>query len=163
MTDVLCARIEQQRRQMRHIKTARASPDEANAAYALPRRLVVVVTVDRHRTCHHRCNCPLPCPLSRHPRCLSSVFQLRSISSSSHFSSARKAQRMHARRVPRRNLQISRKTKKPLRLFHAHALHAAPRTLGTTPTSLSPPTNDLHSVPNQLNLSTSRLHTTHAS
>lgn len=50
---------QQQRRQMQH-KTAKQSPDEANAAYTLPCRFVVVVTVRHHRPFFHRCNCPLP-------------------------------------------------------------------------------------------------------
>jgi hypothetical protein len=78
---------QQKHRQMQH-KTAKQSPDEANAIYTLPRRFVVVVTV---RPCHHRCKCPL---LSRHPRCLSSTNL--SISSSSTFS-AWLQKRTHAR------------------------------------------------------------------
>lgn len=148
---------QQQRRQMQH-KTAKQSPDEANAAYTLPCRFVVVVTVRHHRPCHHRCNCPLPV-VSRHPRCLSSTNL--SISSSSTFS-AWLQKRTHAQAPcsETKPANLPQNKEATSNCSTLHALHTAAADPGNycTPTLLSPPTNDLHSVPDLLlNLSTSRL------
>jgi hypothetical protein len=156
---VLGSNSQRQRRQMHH-KTRQESPGEANAAYTLPRRFVVVARV---RPCHHRCNCPLPVVVTPPP--LSDFFQPFHV----FIIHSSQSKRTRKRRVLRRNLQICRKTKKPLRTVPRllHALHPA---AAADPWNYSQPyflLQRMTCIPflNQLSLSTSFvcLHTAHAS